>query len=173
LSEGGDIYVVEGLFGVEILLGDELVVVQLLGAAEVQLLLFEVCPGLVDCGGGGLFRGDVRVDIGFGASDGGLLGGDGGFGLHIFDGGNDGAGLYVVAFFDVEVRDAAKAGGPDVDVGLRLDLAGSLLRLEMTVPAMMPPTTKSTSTTISTVFLLIVTFSSGADRNGRAHLFVR
>ena len=33
--------------------------------------------------------------------------------------------LYVVAFFDVEVRDAAEGGGADVDVGLGLDLAGA------------------------------------------------
>ena len=37
-----------------------------------------------------------------------------------------GAGLYVVALFDVEVGDAAEGGGADVDVGLRLDLAGAV-----------------------------------------------
>ena len=33
--------------------------------------------------------------------------------------------LYVVAFLDVEVGDAAEGGGADVDVGLGLDLAGA------------------------------------------------
>ena len=33
--------------------------------------------------------------------------------------------LDVVAFFDVEVGDAAEGGGADVDVGLGLDLAGA------------------------------------------------
>ena len=46
-------------------------------------------------------------------------------GLHVFHRGEDGAGLYVVAFLDVQVRDAAEGGGADVDVGLGLDLAGA------------------------------------------------
>ena len=39
--------------------------------------------------------------------------------------GQDGALFHVVAFFDVEVGDAAEGGGADVDVGLGLDLAGA------------------------------------------------
>ncbi len=57
--------------------------------------------------------------------DGGLLRGDGGGGLHAFDGGEDRAVLHVVAFLDVQVGDAAEGGGADVDVGLGLDLAGA------------------------------------------------
>ena len=33
--------------------------------------------------------------------------------------------LYLVAFFDVEVGDAAHGGGAEVDIGLGLDLAGA------------------------------------------------
>ena len=46
LSEGGDGDVVGGLLGVEVLLGDELLVVELLGAVDVELLLLEVGLGL-------------------------------------------------------------------------------------------------------------------------------
>ncbi len=51
---------------------------------------------------------------------------DGGGGLLAFDGGDELAGLNVVAFFDVEVGDATEGGGADVDVGLGLDLAGAV-----------------------------------------------
>ncbi len=68
----------------------------------------------------------IGVDVGLGGGDGGLLRRDGGGGLHALDGGEDGAGLDVVAFLDVEVGDAAEGGGADVDVGLGLDLAGAV-----------------------------------------------
>ena len=58
LGEGGDGHVVGGLFGVEVLLGDQLVVVEGLGAVEVELLLLEIGLGLGDVGFGGLFGGD-------------------------------------------------------------------------------------------------------------------
>ena len=50
LLQRGDGDVVGGLLGVEVLLGDELGVVELLGAAEVELLLLEVGLGLGDVG---------------------------------------------------------------------------------------------------------------------------
>ncbi len=65
-------------------------------------------------------------DVGLGGVDAGLLGRDGGRGLDVFNGGKGGAGLDVVAFFDVEVRDAAEGGGADVDVGHGLDLASAV-----------------------------------------------
>ena len=58
LGEGGDGHVVGGLFGVEVLLGDELFVVEGLGAVVVELLLLQVGLGLVDVGLGGLLGGD-------------------------------------------------------------------------------------------------------------------
>ncbi len=81
---------------------------------------------LSDVGFGGFFRGEKAGDVGAGGGDGGLLGGDGGGGLDVFHGGEDGAGFDVVAFLDVEVGDAAEGGGSDVDVGLGLDLAGAV-----------------------------------------------
>ncbi len=48
-----------------------------------------------------------------------------GFLLHVLDGGDHLAPLNPVAFFHVEVGDAAHRGGADVDVGLWLDLAGA------------------------------------------------
>ena len=54
-----------------------------------------------------------------------LLGLHAGCGLHVFDGGDDLALLDVVAFFHVEVGDAAEGGGADVDIGLGLDLPGA------------------------------------------------
>ena len=49
LGERGDGHVVGGLFGVEVLLGDELVVVEGLGAVVVELLLLEIGLGLRRC----------------------------------------------------------------------------------------------------------------------------
>ncbi len=45
--------------------------------------------------------------------------------LHVLNGGQDLALGHVIALFDVEVGDAAKGGGADIDVGLGLDLAGA------------------------------------------------
>ena len=61
-----------------------LLVVEGLGAVEVELLLLEVGLGLRDVGLGGLLGRDVGGDVGPGGGDGGLLGGDGGLGLHVF-----------------------------------------------------------------------------------------
>jgi hypothetical protein len=132
LGEGGDALgegcggdVVGGFLGVEVLLGDELVFVEFLGAVVVELLLFEVGLGLVDVGLGGGFGGDVGGDVGARGGDGCLLGVDGGLGLDGFDAGEDVALADVVALLDVEVGDAAEGGCADVDVGLGLDLAGA------------------------------------------------
>jgi hypothetical protein len=123
LGEGGDVDVEEGLLGVEVLLGDELVVVEGLGALVVELLLFEVGRSFVDVSFGGLLGGDKGIDVGARGVDGGALGGNGAGGLLAFDGGEELAGLGVIAFFDVEVRDSTEGGGADVDVGLGLDLS--------------------------------------------------
>ena len=48
--------------------------------------------------------------------------------LDVLDGGDDLAGLYMVALFDVEVSDAAEGGRADVDIGLGFDLAGAAYR---------------------------------------------
>jgi hypothetical protein len=53
------------------------------------------------------------------------LGGDGGLGLNVLDGGENGADFDVITFLDVEVGDTSKGGGAYVDVGLGLDLAGA------------------------------------------------
>ena len=99
--------------------------IEALGAVEVELLLLEIGLGLGDVGLGGLFRGDVGGDVGLGGGDSGLLGLDvwrraarsrRWRGLALLD---------VVAFFDVEVGDAAEGGGADVDIGLGLDLSGA------------------------------------------------
>ena len=58
LRKGRDGHVVGGFFGVEVLLGDQLVVVEGLSAVVVELLLLEVGLGLGDVGLGGLFGGD-------------------------------------------------------------------------------------------------------------------
>ena len=126
LGEGGDGHVVGGFFGVEVLLGDQLFVVERLGAGVVELLLLEIGLGLSDVGLGGFFGGEEAGDIGLGGGDAGLLGCDGGLGLDAFDGGEGGAGFDVVALFDVEVGDATEGGGADVDVGLGLDLASAV-----------------------------------------------
>ena len=52
LGEGGDGQIVGGLLGVVVLLGDELVLVERLGAIVVELLLLEVGLGLLDVGFG-------------------------------------------------------------------------------------------------------------------------
>ena len=122
-SGGGDI--VGGFFGVEVLLGDELGVVEGLGAVEVEFFLLEVCLGLGDVGLGGVLGGDVGGDVGLGGGDGRLLGVDGGLRLDAFHACHDVALMDVVALLDIEVGDAAEGGGADVDVGLGLDLAGA------------------------------------------------
>ena len=111
--------------GVEVLLGDQLSVIEGLGAAEVELLLLEVGFGLVDVGLSGILGGDVGGDVGPGGGDGGLLGVDGSLGLDALHAGDDVAFLNVVPLFDIEVGDATEGGGADVDVGLRLDLPGA------------------------------------------------
>ena len=58
LGEGSDGHIVGGFFGVVVLLGDQLFVVEGLGAVVVELLLLEVGLGLSDVGFGGLLGGD-------------------------------------------------------------------------------------------------------------------
>jgi hypothetical protein len=122
LGESGNIHIVERLFSVEVLFGNELVVVEGLGALVVELFLLEVSCGLFHVGLGGLFGGDERVDVGARRVDGGLLGGDGAGGLLAFDGCEHLPDFYMVALFDIEVGDATEGGGADVDVGFWLDL---------------------------------------------------
>jgi hypothetical protein len=126
LVQGGAGHVVGGFFGVEVLLGDELVVVKGLGTVEVEFFLLEIGFTLGDVGFGGLFRGDVAGNICAGGGDAGLLGGDGGLGLDALDRGQGGAGFDVVALLDIEVGDTPEGGGADVDVGLGFDLAGAV-----------------------------------------------
>ncbi len=71
--EGGDGEVVGGLLGVEVLLGDQLALVERLGAVPVELLLLEIGLGVLDVGRGGVFGRDEGGDIGRCGSDGGLL----------------------------------------------------------------------------------------------------
>ena len=59
LVERGDGHVIGCDLGVEVLLGDELVLVELLGAVVVERLLLEVGLGLGDVGCGGVLGGDV------------------------------------------------------------------------------------------------------------------
>jgi len=125
LGQGGHIEVIGGLLGVEILLGQNAILVEGLGAVPVELLLFEVGPGVLHVGLGGFFRGQIGGNVGFGGGDGGLLPGDIGFLLHVFDAGHDLALLDHVAFLDVQVGDAAHGRGAQVDIGLGLDFAGA------------------------------------------------
>ena len=126
LGEGRGGHIVGGFFRVEVLLGDQLFVVEGLGAGEVELLLLEIGLRLSDVGLGGFFRGEKAGDVGVGGGDAGFLGRDGGLGLDVFNRGEGGAGFDVVALFDVEVGDAPEGGGADVDVGHWLDLAGAV-----------------------------------------------
>ncbi len=87
LGEGGRGHVVGCFFAVVVLLGNELFVIERLGAVVVQALLFEIGLGLNNVGFGGFLGCDEGVDVGFGGGDGGLLGGDGGLWLDVFDGG--------------------------------------------------------------------------------------
>ncbi len=126
LGEGRGGHVEGGFFRVEVLLGDQLFVVEGLGAGVVELLLLEIGLCLKDVGLGGLFCGEEAGDVGVGGGDAGFLGRDGGLGLDALDRGEGCAGFDVIALFDVEVGDAAEGGGADVDVGHRLDLAGAV-----------------------------------------------
>ena len=58
LGQGRDGHIVGGFFGVEVLLGDQLLVVEGLGAVEVELFLLEIGLGLGDVGLGGFFGGE-------------------------------------------------------------------------------------------------------------------
>ncbi len=64
LGEGRDVDIVGSLLGVEVLLGDEVVLVEGLGALVVEFLLLEVSLGLFDVGFRGLLGGDVGIDVG-------------------------------------------------------------------------------------------------------------
>ncbi len=59
LEKGGDGHIVGGFLGVEVLLGDQLLVIEGLGAVEVELLLLEVGLGLGDVGFGGVLGGET------------------------------------------------------------------------------------------------------------------
>jgi hypothetical protein len=80
---------------------------------------------VLEIGVSGLLGGDVRSDVGFGGSNGGLLGVDISGLLHIFDLRKCFALFYTVTLFHVEAGDAAHDVGADVDVGSWLDLAGT------------------------------------------------
>jgi len=95
-------------------------------ARSKSKLLLEVGLRLGDVGLGGAFGGHHGVDVGLRGFDGGLLRGDGSGGLDVLDGGENGARLDVITLFYVEVSDASEGGGSYVDVGLGLDLAGSI-----------------------------------------------
>ena len=164
----------------------------MLGALVVELLLLEVGLGLVDVRLCGVLGGDVGGDVGSGGGDGGLLGVDRGLGLHALHAGEDVALLHVVAFFDVEVGDAAEGGGADVDVGLGLDLAGAadggdeiladgfaggdLGDVGLAVedgPAATPARTRTMTTRIMIFFMLIHSFflNYACARRSTAHHF--
>ncbi len=80
---------------------------------------------MLEVGLGGLLGGNVRGNVGFGGSNGGLLGVDIGGLLHILNLRQCFALLHAVTLFDIEVGDAAHNVGADVDVGSWLDLAGA------------------------------------------------
>ena len=100
LGNGSHVQVIGGLLGVVILLGQDAVLVEGLGAIPIQLLLLQVGLGVLEIGLGGLFRGDIGSDVGLGGGDGGLLAGDGGLLLHVLNGGDRLALLDHVAFLD-------------------------------------------------------------------------
>ena len=70
LGKGRGGHIIGGFFRVEVLLGDQLVIVEGLGAGVVELLLFEVRLRLSDVCLGGFFCSEKAGDIGVG---GGLL----------------------------------------------------------------------------------------------------
>ena len=125
LGQGGYVGVVGGFFGVEVLLGHDAGGVEALGALPVEAFLLEIGFGALDVGLGGLFGGDVGVNVGFCGGDGGLLADDIGFLLHVFNGGHGLALFHEVALFDVEVGDAAHGGSAKIGVGSGLDLSGA------------------------------------------------
>ncbi len=124
-ANDGDIEIVGGLLGVVVLLGHDAVFVERLGAVPIELLLFQVGLRVLDIGLGGLFRGDVGGNVGLGGGDGSLLAVDGGFLLHVLNGGDNLALGYFVAFLHIEVGDPAHGRCADVDIILGLDLAGA------------------------------------------------
>ena len=125
LSHRGHVDVVGGLLGVVVLLGQNAVLIESLGALPIQLLLLQIGLGVLHVGLGGLFRGNIGSNVGLGGGDGRFLAGDIGLLLHILDGGHRLALLHHVTLFHIEVGDAAHRGGADIHIGLRLDLAGA------------------------------------------------
>src|SRR5579859_7361313 len=125
LVESGDGQVVGSFLGVEVLLGNELLLVEALAASPVQLLLFEISLGVFDVGFGGSLGGDERGNIGLGGGNHGLLRGHVSGRLHVLDAGQNLTFLNVIAFLHIEMDNAAKGGCTHVDVGLRLDLPGA------------------------------------------------
>ena len=129
---GGLLRFVHGPLAVEVLLGAQFLVEQLLGAVGVLLHALQVGLGFGD---GALHGGDIVVGslqaglrgggIGFGGSQVGLLRVDIGGGLGILDFGQQLALADAVAFLDQQFRDIAHGVGADVDVILGLNFARS------------------------------------------------
>ncbi len=123
--------IILGLLLVVVLLGKQLTFIELFGAVDVQLGPLQFGLGLVQAGvggGDGVFRGlGARFGgcgIGLRGPDGRLLRRDIGAGLRVFDLRHNLALPHMVAFLDPDVGERAHGVGPQVDIVLRLNLAG-------------------------------------------------
>ena len=105
-------------------LGDQGVFVQTLGAGPIELGAFEVGLRAVQVGHGCIQRGVGGDSIGPGGFQPRLRGVHVGRGLHVFQLRQQLAFLDPVAFLHIKPGNLAEGIGADVDVSLRLDLAG-------------------------------------------------
>ncbi len=111
LREGGDIHVVEGLFSVKVLLGDEVFGEESLGALIVELLLLKVSLCLFYVGFSGLLRGDIGIDVGAGGSDGRCWAATALAGCSLSTVASSWPLVTWSPLFDVQVRNAPEGGG--------------------------------------------------------------
>ena len=125
LGERRDVEIVIGLVGLVVLPRHDAGLVERLRAIPLQLFLLQIGLRVLHVGLGGLFGSNIGGDVGLGGGDGGLLGVHRRLLLHAFNGRQNLALLYVIAFLHVEAGDAAKRRGAHVHNILGFDLAGA------------------------------------------------
>ena len=100
--------------------------------------MFQIGFGMRNVGFLGLFRGHIGSNIGLGGGNRGFLTLDVCALLDVLNAGDFLALSDFVAFFYIEMRDAAKGGSPEVDVGLWLDLSRPAYRRDEVFPDSFP-----------------------------------